>query len=44
MTVNYFDRETIGAQIQESFGVHRNGRVFDEHPLHRNIERMVAVY
>jgi len=44
MTVNYFDRETIGAQIQESFGVHRNGRVFDEHPFIDMLNEMVAAY
>ena len=44
MTVNYYDRETISAQIQESFGVHRNGRVFDEHPLIDMLNEMVASF
>jgi ketosteroid isomerase-like protein len=42
MTVNYFDRETLGAQVQESFGVHRNGRVFDEHPYIEILKEVVA--
>jgi ketosteroid isomerase-like protein len=42
MTVNYYDRESIGAQIQESFGLHRNGRVYDEHPLIDKVNQMVA--
>jgi len=44
MTVNYFDRETIGAQIQESFGLHRNGRVYDEHPFIEVLNDMVAAF
>jgi ketosteroid isomerase-like protein len=42
MTVNYYDRESIGAQIQESFGLHRNGRVYDEHPFIDKVNQMVA--
>ena len=42
MTVNYFDRESMGAQIQASFGMHRNGRVYDEHPLIEKINQMVT--
>ncbi len=42
MTVNYFDRESMGAQIQASFGMHRNGRVYDEHPLIDKINQMVT--
>ena len=41
MSISYFDRETIGAQIQESFGWHRNGRVYDEHPLIDKLNTMV---
>jgi ketosteroid isomerase-like protein len=42
MTLNYFDRESMGAQIQASLGMHRNGRVYDEHPLIEKLNQMVA--
>ena len=42
MTLNYFDRESMGAQIQGSLGMHRNGRVYDEHPLIDKLNQMVA--
>ena len=42
MTVNYWDRETFGAQIQASRGMHRNGRVYDEHPIINTLNEMVA--
>ena len=42
MTANYWDRETFGAQIQASLGMHRNGRVYDEHPLIDKLNQMVA--
>jgi len=42
MTVNYYDRESIGAQIQESFGMHRNGRIYDEHPYIEILKEVVA--
>jgi hypothetical protein len=42
MTLNYFDRESMGAQIQASLGMHRNGRVYDEHPLIDKLNQMVA--
>ena len=42
MTINYWDRETFGAQTQASFGLHRNGRVYDEHPLIDKINQMVT--
>jgi ketosteroid isomerase-like protein len=42
ITLNYFDRESMGAQIQASLGMHRNGRVYDEHPLIDKLNQMVA--
>ena len=42
MTANYWDRETFGAQIQASRGMHRNGRVYDEHPIINTLNEMVA--
>jgi ketosteroid isomerase-like protein len=42
MSMSHFDRETAGAQIQESFGLHRNGRVYDEHPIIDKLNEMVA--
>ena len=42
MTANYWDRETFGAQTQASFGMHRNGRVYDEHPIINTLNEMVA--
>ena len=42
MTANYWDRQTFGAQIQASFGMHRNGRVYDEHPIINTLNEMVA--
>tara|TARA_B110000091_G_scaffold50534_1_gene55727 strand:- start:604 stop:1500 length:897 start_codon:yes stop_codon:yes gene_type:complete len=42
ITLNYFDRESMGAQIQASLGMHRNGRVYDEHPLIEKLNQMVA--
>ena len=42
MSISYFDRETMGAQIQESFGWHRNGRIYDEHPLIEKLNEVVA--
>jgi len=44
MSISYFDRESAGAQIQNSFGMHRNGRVFDEHPIIDTLNKMVAHY
>ena len=42
MTANYWARETFGAQTQASFGMHRNGRVYDEHPIINTLNEMVA--
>ena len=42
MTINYWDRETFGAQTQASLGMHRNGRVYDEHPIINTLNEMVA--
>ena len=42
MTANYWDRQTFGAQIQASRGMHRNGRVYDEHPIINTLNEMVA--
>ena len=41
-TINYYDRESAGAQIQASLGMHRNGRVYDEHPIINKLNDMVA--
>jgi len=40
----YYDKESLDAQIQNSFGVHRNGRVFDEHPFIEDIKSLVSAY
>ena len=42
MSMSHFDRESAGEQIQASFGWHRNGRVFDEHPIIDKLNKMVA--
>jgi hypothetical protein len=42
VSISYFDRESAGAQIQNSFGIHRNGRVYDEHPFIDTLNKMVA--
>lgn len=42
MTSNHHDRESAGAQIQASLGMHRNGRVYDEHPIIDSLNEMVA--
>ena len=42
MSMSHFDRESAGEQIQASFGLHRNGRVFDEHPIIDKLNKMVA--
>tara|TARA_B100000768_G_scaffold47860_1_gene46712 strand:+ start:203 stop:1102 length:900 start_codon:yes stop_codon:yes gene_type:complete len=42
MSMSHFDRESAGAQIQASFGLHRNGRVYDEHPIIDKLNEMVA--
>ena len=44
MSVSYFDVESAGAQVQASMGMHRNGRVFDEHPLINKVNEIVAHY
>lgn len=41
-TIKYYDRESAGAQIQASLGMHRNGRVYDEHPIINTLNKMVA--
>ena len=40
MWFSYYNSNDFGAQIQNSFGAHRNGRVYDEHP---HITKMEAV-
>ena len=42
MTVKYFDSESAGEQVQASLGMHRNGRVYDEHPIINKLNEMVA--
>ena len=42
MSMSHFDTESAGAQIQASFGLHRNGRVYDEHPFIDTLNKMVA--
>jgi len=42
MSANHFDRESAGTQIQASLGMHRNGRVYDEHPIINTLNEMVA--
>jgi len=41
---SYYDSEEFGAQIQNSFGAHRNGRVYDEHPLINAVESLTKAY
>ena len=42
MSVNHYDKESAGTQIQASQGMHRNGRVYDEHPIIDTLNKMVA--
>ena len=42
MAVKYFDSESAGEQVQASLGMHRNGRVYDEHPIINKLNEMVA--
>jgi ketosteroid isomerase-like protein len=42
MSVKYFDSESAGEQVQASLGMHRNGRVYDEHPIINKLNEMVA--
>ena len=42
MWLSYYNQNDLGAQIQNSFGAHRNGRVYDEHPLIESVEAVVA--
>ena len=37
-------QEDLGAQIQNSFGAHRNGRVYDEHPFIESVEAVIATW
>ena len=30
---SYYDGDELGRQIQDAFGAHRNGRIYDEHPF-----------
>lgn len=40
----YFNENDLGAQIQNSFGAHRNGRIYDEHPLIDKVESLTKAY
>jgi hypothetical protein len=40
----YFNENDLGAQVQNSFGAHRNGRIYDEHPLINNVESVAKAY
>jgi ketosteroid isomerase-like protein len=42
MSATYFDNESAGTQVQASLGMHRNGRVYDEHPIINTLNKMVA--
>jgi hypothetical protein len=42
--MTYYNQEDLGAQIQNSFGAHRNGRVYDEHPIIESVEALVAAW
>jgi hypothetical protein len=42
--LTYYSLEDLGAQIQNSFGAHRNGRVYDEHPIIESVEALVAAW
>ncbi len=41
MWFSYYNTNDFGAQIQNSFGAHRNGRVYDEHPYIESVEAVV---
>ena len=41
MSATYFDNESAGDQIQASLGMHRNGCVYDEHPIINTLNKMV---
>lgn len=42
--MTYYNQEDLGAQIQNSFGAHRNGRVYDEHPIIESVEAVIAAW
>ena len=42
--LTYYNLEDLGAQIQNSFGAHRNGRVYDEHPIIESVEAVIAAW
>lgn len=42
MWFSYYNTNDFGAQIQNSFGAHRNGRVYDEHPFIVSMESVVS--
>ena len=44
MSMSYFDTDSAGAQVQASLGMHRNGRVYDEHPIIDTLNKMIAHY
>jgi hypothetical protein len=44
MWLTYYNQEDLGAQIQNSFGAHRNGRVYDEHPIIESVEAVIAAW
>ena len=44
MWLTYYNQNDLGAQVQNSFGAHRNGRVYDEHPIIESVEAVVAAW
>jgi hypothetical protein len=42
--MTYYNQEDLGAQIQNSFGAHRTGRVYDEHPIIESVEAVIAAW
>lgn len=40
----YYDTESFYSQIQNSFGAHRNGIVYDEHPFIEQLKGLVEAY
>jgi len=41
-SVIYYDKESAVAQGEASYGMHRNGRVYDEHPIIDKVNEMVV--
>jgi hypothetical protein len=44
MWFQYFNSDDLGSQIQNSFGSHRNGRVYDEHRFIDKVESVAKAY